>query len=117
MSEETNAEEFDAKVRDAAEALVAQYGAEVENATTEKMIDVLDNGSLDDVLHWLKVRQYVRHVRGQERYVRRLSDKIIWAVEQALEQGKNQLARMLGGSYREAIADSDRPGSDRRRDD
>jgi len=108
MSEETPPEQFDREIRDAAEALIARHGAEVENATTEKMIEVLDSGSLEEVLHWLKVRQCVRQASGQDRYVRRIPDKLVWAVEQALEQGRNHLARLLSSIYREVKSDDDR---------
>ena len=56
MKDETPPEEFEEKIRTAADALIVQHGGEVENATTEKMIEVLDSGSLDEVLYWLKVR-------------------------------------------------------------
>jgi hypothetical protein len=88
----------------------------VENATTENMIEVLDAGSLDDVLHWLKVRQCVRNTNGQDRYVRRLPDKIVWAVEQAVEQGRSQLARLLSSIYSEAKSDDDRMRAERRKE-
>ncbi len=106
---------FDAEIRAAADELIQRHGAEVENATTEKMIEVLDAGSMADVLHWLKVRQCVRSTNGQDRYVRRLPDKIVWALEQALEQGRNHLARMLSGIYSEAKADDDEARSERRK--
>ncbi len=116
MSDKTPAEQFDLEIRDAAEALITRHGAEVENATTEKMIEVLDSGSLDEVLHWLKVRQCVRQANGQDRYVRRLPDKIVWAVEQALEQGRSHLARLLSSIYSEIKTDDDRMRSERRKD-
>jgi hypothetical protein len=52
---------------------------------------------------------------GNERYVRRMPDKIIWAVEQALEQGRNHLARMLSGIYNEAKAVDDGVRRERRK--
>ena len=60
-------------------------------------------------------RQCVRGMNGSERYVRRMPDKIIWAVEQALEQGRNQLARMLSNVYSEAKAVDDRERHERRK--
>ncbi|MBT3371152.1 MAG: hypothetical protein HOA08_18670 [Rhodospirillaceae bacterium] len=115
MVDQTSPKEFDSKIREAADELIAQHGSEVENATTEKMIQVLDEGSMDEVIHWLKVRQCVRQKSGKDRYVRRLPDKMLWAVEQALEQGRDQLARVLGGIYSEAKADDDRVKRDRRK--
>ena len=41
-------------------------------------------------------------------YVRRIPDKLVWAVEQALEQGRNHLARLLSSIYREVKSDDDR---------
>ena len=95
MSDQAPSVEFDAEIREAANELIARHGSDVENATTEKMIEVLDADSMEDVLYWLKVRQCVRNMSGNERYVRRMPDKIIWAVEQALEQGRNHLARII----------------------
>jgi hypothetical protein len=115
MVDQKSSEEFNLEIRNAADELIARHGDEVENATTEKMIDVLDEGDIDQVLHWLKVRQCVRTIRGEDRYVRRLPDKILWAVEQALEQGRSQLARMLGGIYNETKADDDRIRGERRK--
>ena len=115
MADKLPLTEFDADIREAANELIARHGADVENATTEKMIEVLDADSMDDVLYWLKVRQCVRSMSGTERYVRRMPDKIIWAVEQALEQGRNQLARMLSGIYSEAKAEDDRDRNERRK--
>ena len=109
-------EEFEEKIRTAADALIVQHGGEVENATTEKMIEVLDSGSLDEVLYWLKVRQCVRQASGQERYVRRLPDKIIWTEEQAVDQGRSHLARLLSTIYSEAKSDEDRIRSERRKE-
>jgi hypothetical protein len=50
----------------------------------------------------------VRQSNGQDRYVRRIPDKLVWAVEQALEQGRNHLARLLSSIYREVKSDDDR---------
>ncbi|MBT3533023.1 MAG: hypothetical protein HN478_04040, partial [Rhodospirillaceae bacterium] len=108
MSDKTPSEEFELKIREAAEAMIARHGPEVENETTEKMIEVLDTGSIEDVLYWLKVRQRVRQTIGRDRYIRRLPDKIIWAIEQAIEQGRSQLARLLGGIYSESKAEDDK---------
>jgi hypothetical protein len=115
MSDQELPVEFDTDIREAANDLIARHGSDVENATTEKMIEVLDADSMEDVLYWLKVRQCVRGMNGSERYVRRMPDKIIWAVEQALEQGRNQLARMLSNVYSEAKAVDDRERHERRK--
>jgi len=115
MVEQTSPKEFDSEIRQAADELIALHGEEVENATTEKMIQILDEGSMEEVLYWLKVRQCVRQINGKDRYVRRLSDKMLWAVEQALEQGRGQLARVLGGVYSEAKAEDERDDGDRRK--
>ncbi len=115
MADKAPPAQFDTEIRAAADELINRHGAEVENATTEKMIEVLDAGSMADVLHWLKVRQCVRSTSGHDRYVRRLPDKIVWAVEQALEQGRNHLARMLSSIYREAKADDDKDRDERRK--
>ncbi len=115
MVEQTSPKEFDPEISQAADELIALHGDEVENATTEKMIQVLDESGMDEVLYWLRVRQCVRQKIGNDRYVRRLSDKMLWAVEQALEQGRGQLARVLGGVYSEAKANDERDDGDRRK--
>ncbi|MDP6346702.1 MAG: hypothetical protein QF578_03645 [Alphaproteobacteria bacterium] len=105
---------FSQEIQSLAHEMLAKHGAEVENATTEKMIEVLDTGSLDEVLYWLKVRQCIR-ASGTDRHTRRLPDKLAWAVEQALEQGRSQLAKLIGGVYREVKAEDDRLRAERKR--
>ena len=58
----------------------------------------------------------MRQASGQERYVRRLPDKIIWAVEQAVDQGRSHLARLLSTIYSEAKSDEDRIRCERRKE-
>ena len=58
----------------------------------------------------------MRQASGQERYVRRLPDKIIWAVEQAVDQGRSHLAPLLNTIYSEAKSDEDRIRCERRKE-
>lgn len=85
-----------------AEALVTEHGAEVENATTEMLIEVLDRGNINEIVLALRVRQCIRLQGSSDRYTRRLPDKIVWAVEQAIEQGRISIAKLLGRAYKDA---------------
>ena len=106
--------DFSAEEAERARDLIDRYGAEVENATTDILIEVLDGGDLAEIVSWLRVRKCIRGLTQSERYTRRLSDKIVWAVEQALEQGRLELARRLRPAYRAAMDEESKFRDDRR---
>lgn len=93
---------FSSVITDKAQDLIDEHGEDVENATTELLIEVLDRGEINEILLALRVRQCIRLQTSRERYTRRLPDKIVWAVEQALEQGRVGIAKLLGRAYRDA---------------
>ena len=93
---------FSSVITDKAQDLIDEHGEDVENATTEMLIEVLDRGEINEILLALRVRQCIRLQTNRERYTRRLPDKIVWAVEQALEQGRVGIAKLLGRAYRDA---------------
>lgn len=119
MVDETAADgpKFSSIITGKAQDLIDQHGAEVENATTEMLIEVLDRGEINEILQALRVRQCVRLETNRERYTRRLPDKIVWAVEQAIEQGRVGIARLLGSAYRDAKAANEETEAKRRQDD
>lgn len=82
-----------------AEELVRRYGEEAENVTTQMMLNVLAADQLGNVMSTLRVRRCVRQVMQKEPYTRRLTDKIAAAIEQALEQGRVQLAQRLKPAF------------------
>lgn len=82
-----------------AEDLVRRYGEEAENVTTEMMLNVLAADEIGNLISALRVRRCVRRVMHKEPQVRRLSDKIAAAIEQALEQGRVQLAQRLKPAF------------------
>lgn len=118
MAEETAAEppKFSSIVTDRARELIDRHGAEVENATTEMLIEVLDRGDMNEILQALRVRQCIRLETNLDRYTRRLPDKIVWAVEQAIEQGRVGIARLLGRAYQDAKSEDQKITDDRRHD-
>lgn len=119
MVEKATAEEpkFSSIVTRQAQSLIDEHGTEVENATTEMLIEVLDRGEINEILQALRVRQCIRLQTNRERYTRRLPDKIVWAVEQAIDQGRVSIARLLGRAYRDAkVANTDVPESRRQED-
>ena len=118
MVDETAAEEpkFSSVITSRAQDLIDQHGAEVENATTEMLIEVLDRGDINEILQALRVRQCIRLQTNRERYTRRLPDKIVWAVEQAIEQGRVSIARLLGRAYQDARTEDVEFKDNRRQD-
>ncbi|WP_417514939.1 hypothetical protein [Minwuia sp.] len=85
-----------------AEDMVRRYGPEAENIATTLMIDVLDEGNVPEIISRLRVRRCIRKLAQKEPYMRRLTDKIAAAVEQALEQGRVTLAERLKPAFRAA---------------
>lgn len=119
MVDKTTADgpKFSSIITGKAQELIDQHGAEVENATTEMLIEVLDRGEINEILQALRVRQCIRMETSREQYTRRLPDKIVWAVEQAIEQGRVSIARLLGTAYRDAKAANDESEAKRRQED
>ena len=116
MVEETAADttSFSSIVTQRARELIDNHGAEVENATTEMLIEVLDRGEMSEILQALRVRQCIRLETNRDRYTRRLPDKIVWAVEQAIEQGRVGIARLLGRAYLDAKSEDQEVPKERR---
>lgn len=98
-----------------AEDLVRRFGENAENVTTDHMIRVLEQGDIPTIVSAVRVRRCVRLVMQKEPYMRRLSDKIAAAVEQALEQGRVQLAQRLKPAFSAARDEEVRFISNRRR--
>ena len=119
MAEETSAEapKFNSMITRQAQELIDKHGVDVENATTEMLIDVLDRGDISEILQALRVRQCIRLETNRERYTRRLPDKIVWAVEQAIDQGRVGIARLLGRAYQDAKSADPEVPTDRRQSD
>ena len=82
-----------------AEDLVRRHGIEAENIATLDMIEALDGGDIEAIISRLRVRRCVRRLTHKEPYMRRLTDKIAAAVEQALEQGRTSLAQRLKPAF------------------
>lgn len=82
-----------------AEDLVRRHGVEAENIATLDMIEALDGADIEVIVSRLRVRRCVRRLTHKEPYMRRLTDKIAAAVEQALEQGRTSLAQRLKPAF------------------
>ncbi|WP_416896365.1 MAG: hypothetical protein ACMVY4_12550 [Minwuia sp.] len=85
-----------------AEDMVRRFGAEAENMATERMIEVLDDGDVTAIISQLRLRRCIRKIGQKDPYMRRLTDKIAAAAEQALEQGKVSLAARLKPAFKAA---------------
>lgn len=91
--------------RDRARLLAEKHGPSAENYMTVELVMALENGQRQRVISALRIRRLIREEMQQEAYYRRLSDKIVAALEQALEQDRWQLAERLGPAYRAARAE------------
>ena len=85
-----------------AEDMVRRFGPDAENQATAAMIDALDSGDVQVIVSRLRVRRCVRKLAQKDPYMRRLTDKIAAAVEQALEQGRMSLAERLKPAFKAA---------------
>jgi len=92
-------DEFTDAERWQAADLVRQHGDGAESVTTERIIKALENNDIDRTVSAVRVRRCVRTVMQRDPYMRRLSDKIAAAVEQAIEQGRLQLAQRLHPAF------------------
>ena len=120
MRAELNRDDLDGFTDDErwqAEDLVRRFGDEAENVTTDRMLKVLEQGDIPAIVSAVRVRRCVRLVAQKEPYMRRLSDKIAAAVEQALEQGRVQLAQRLRPAFSAARDEEARFVTPRRRSD
>lgn len=85
-----------------AEDMVRRFGPDAENQATVSMIDALDGGDVQAIISRLRVRRCIRKLAQKEPYMRRLTDKIAAAVEQALVQGRVSLAERLKPAFKAA---------------
>jgi len=101
----------------AAARLIRQHGDEVHNIATDAMIEALRGGQLDGILHWIRMRRCITATARKERFTRRITDKLIWSIEQAFEQGRLELLRALHGAYEAALSIEQQMRRERRRQD
>lgn len=85
-----------------AEDMVRRFGPDAENRATTAMIEALDGGDVQAIISRLRVRRCIRKLTHKEPYMRRLTDKIAAAVEQALVQGRVSLAERLKPAFKAA---------------
>ncbi|PJK29687.1 hypothetical protein [Minwuia thermotolerans] len=107
-------DEFTDEERWQAEDLVRRFGPEAENVTTAQMIEALESGEIERIVSRVRMRRCVRKLSQKEPYMRRLTDKIAAAVEQALEQGRVSLAQRLRPAFSAAREAEIRHQEDRR---
>lgn len=107
-------DEFTDEERWQAEDLVRRFGPEAENVTTTQMIEALESGEIERIVSRVRMRRCVRKLSQKEPYMRRLTDKIAAAVEQALEQGRVSLAQRLRPAFSAAREAEARHQEDRR---
>lgn len=99
-----------------AQSLVAEYGATAQNAAARKLVDAVNRNDLLDWQFWLRVRGCIFEMGDTARYTRRLSDKLLWSIEQALESGLPQLASLLVVILQEALEAEQLSSKDYRND-
>ena len=111
---------LDQAASELAVALIAKHGASAQNVAARALADAVTANDLAEYKKWLAVRHHVLEKGDTVRYTRRLSDKLVWAIEQALELELPQLAAVLGVVAAEAqkneeenSADIRNPGSKR----
>ncbi len=108
------------EVSELADSLISRHGPSAQNVAARFLADAVMANNLVEYKKWLAVRQNVLEKGDTIRYTRRLSDKLIWAIEQALELDLPQLAAVLGVIAQEArkaeqetAADVRSPGTNR----
>ncbi len=90
------------ELRDLALAMIAKHGAAAQNAAAVELANAVTSNNLNLYQKWLGVRRHILESGDTIRYTRRLSDKLIWAIEQSLELDLPQLAAVLGVVAEEA---------------
>lgn len=93
MPQDTASEQ---EIQDTAMALIRKYGASAQNAAAEELVSAAAANDLIACQKWLEVRRLIFGAKYVNRYTRRLSDKLIWAIEQSFEMNLPQLAAVLG---------------------
>ncbi len=103
-----------------ADSLIARHGPSAQNVAAQSLADAVSANDLAGYKKWLAVRHHILEKGNTIRYTRRLSDKLIWAIEQALEMDLPQLAAVLGviaaearKAEQQAAADIRIPGGNR----
>jgi len=79
-----------------ADSLIARHGPSAQNVAAQSLSDAVTANDLAGYKKWLAVRKNILDRGDTIRYTRRLSDKLIWAIEQSLELDLPQLAAVLG---------------------
>ncbi|MFZ5930181.1 MAG: hypothetical protein ACOY15_03080 [Pseudomonadota bacterium] len=79
-----------------ADSLIAKHGPSAQNVAAQSLSDAVTANDLAGYKKWLAVRKNILERSDTIRYTRRLSDKLIWAIEQSLEMDLPQLAAVLG---------------------
>lgn len=90
------------EISDLAYALIGRHGPSAQNVAARALADAVVANDLAEYKKWLAVRQSILDKGDTIRYTRRLSDKLIWAIEQSLEMDLPQLAAVLGVIAQEA---------------
>lgn len=79
-----------------ADSLIARHGPSAQNVAAQSLSEAVTANDLAGYKMWLAVRKNILERGDTIRYTRRLSDKLIWAIEQSLEMDLPQLAAVLG---------------------
>lgn len=78
-----------------ARELAGLYGTRAGKVAEDRFRNAVAAGDLETARHWLGVRRWLRDAVEGGRFTRRLTDKLVWAMEQSLHQGRDELAREI----------------------
>lgn len=84
------------EIHEAAMTLFRKYGASAQNVAARELVSAATANDLGECKRWLEVRRVLFRNKNVNRYTRRLSDKLIWAIEQSFEMNLPHLAAVLG---------------------
>ena len=79
-----------------ADSLISRHGHAAQNVAALALADAVTANDAAAYDTWLAVRRHIFAHGDTIRYTRRLSDKLLWSIEQALEMQLPQLAAVLG---------------------
>lgn len=85
------------------DTMTEEHDTTAQNALARKLLRAVAANDKETYQQCLAERRAMFETEGIKRYTRRLSDKLLWSVEQALEMGLNELAMLLVVITEEAL--------------
>lgn len=107
---------FLASAEDVAKSLLGEHGATAQNIAARKLVDAIKRGDTQDWKQWLQVRECIISLGDAARYTRRLSDKLLWTIEQTLQSDMPHLASLLAVILQDALDAEEKAKNEARTD-